>query len=291
MKLFHCLAMSALILGAPALSSDLNLLNGAAHAAGKGKGAEMSGGANSKGAEKSASAGSKSSEMSDGKRSVNADLKGVNSLNRSLNGLMNSKDPKMDGFRAFVVASAEYEIALDVLETAVQDFLPNRDAYQLLLDPLSTDDMPLTVPTTDAGWTALYMALTDIKDEPAPTETDYTTGTGEEGDPIIFDEITYLADLSAWQDRQDDADSAIAGYAAIKAEWDIVAAAQADVDAKEPAASEDAMVDAIVAALNATGAGPVTSDDISDEMADWVAERLGKGDDLDGLIDEYLASL
>ena len=47
---------------------------------------------------------------------------------------------------------------------------------------------------------------------------------------------------------------------------------------------------AIVDALKATGAGPVTAEDVSDEMTAWVAARLGAGDDLDGLIDEYIAS-
>jgi len=35
-------------------------------------------------------------------RNLSAELKGLNSLNRNINGLVNSSDPKMDGFRKLV---------------------------------------------------------------------------------------------------------------------------------------------------------------------------------------------
>jgi hypothetical protein len=40
-------------------------------------------------------------------RDLSAELKGLNSLNRNINGLVNSSDPKMDGFRDLVVDDAE----------------------------------------------------------------------------------------------------------------------------------------------------------------------------------------
>lgn len=40
-------------------------------------------------------------------RNLSAELKGLNSLNRNINGLVNSSDPKMDDFRDLVVDDAE----------------------------------------------------------------------------------------------------------------------------------------------------------------------------------------
>lgn len=40
-------------------------------------------------------------------QSLHAELKGLNSLNRNINGLLNSSDPKMDAFRDLVNADAE----------------------------------------------------------------------------------------------------------------------------------------------------------------------------------------
>ena len=40
-------------------------------------------------------------------RNLSAELKGLNSLNRNINGLVNSSDPKMDGFRNLVDDDAE----------------------------------------------------------------------------------------------------------------------------------------------------------------------------------------
>ena len=40
-------------------------------------------------------------------RDLGAELKGLNSLNRNINGLVNSSDPKMDGFRDLVVDDTE----------------------------------------------------------------------------------------------------------------------------------------------------------------------------------------
>ena len=54
-------------------------------------------------------------------------------------------------------------------------------------------------------------------------------------------------------------------------------------------ASEEAMIAAIVDGLNAMGAREVTADDITPEMIDWVGQRLGVGEEQDGLIDDYMA--
>ena len=160
MKLLSTAAVAAMILSAPALTGNLSLFDGAAHAGNHSEKAK-----NGKGAEKSAAAKSKGAEKSAGKRSVNADLKGVNSLNRSLNGLMNSKDRKMDGFRAFVVASADYEEAKQELEDAQEAYTPLAQSYSDLLDPLG-----YTLPNTPSDWDALKTNLDSLASAPAPVE-------------------------------------------------------------------------------------------------------------------------
>lgn len=49
------------------------------------------------------------------------------------------------------------------------------------------------------------------------------------------------------------------------------------------------MIEAMVAGLNATGASPLTIEDINADMTDWVRVQMGVGD-VDGFIDAYLAN-
>ena len=50
-------------------------------------------------------------------RNLSAELKGLNSLNRNINGLVNSSDPKMDGFRALLAGE---EPTKEQLMTAIE---------------------------------------------------------------------------------------------------------------------------------------------------------------------------
>jgi hypothetical protein len=58
-------------------------------------------------------------------QNLSAELKGLNSLNRNINGLINSSDPKMDGFRTLVTTGDEltpeqFDAAIDAaIETAL----------------------------------------------------------------------------------------------------------------------------------------------------------------------------
>ena len=52
------------------------------------------------------------------KQNLSAELKGLNSLNRNINGLINSSDQKMDGFRTLVTTEVEltpeqFDVAID----------------------------------------------------------------------------------------------------------------------------------------------------------------------------------
>ena len=54
-------------------------------------------------------------------RNLSAELKGLNSLNRNINGLVNSSDPKMDGFR--VLVNSDDDLSRDKLTPAIEAVL------------------------------------------------------------------------------------------------------------------------------------------------------------------------
>lgn len=66
-------------------------------------------------------------------KNLHARLAGLNSLKRNIQAYINSNDPRMVGIRDFVVASANWEIALEAL-----------DAAQSTLDGLLTQQTQLT---------------------------------------------------------------------------------------------------------------------------------------------------
>ncbi|MXQ07024.1 hypothetical protein GQ651_04100 [Alphaproteobacteria bacterium GH1-50] len=301
MRIISSLAVAAALVAAPAVTSDFSILDGAAHAGNhsdkgnSGKGQEKrSSKASDAGGNAKSGAGA---EKSAGKRSVNADLKGMNSLNRSLNGLMNSSDPKMDGIRDFVVASADYEAALDALDEAKDAYQPLANSFQADLNPLR-----LMLPSSVSGWDDLEATLASLASAPEPDKVDYMVEVevevpseveGEEPTIVtemVLDQDAYDAAVETWTAMTGAAKTAEANLAPARDAWTAYAIAFGEAQSKEAAASEDAMIAAIVDGLNATGAGPVTEDDITDEMVAWVAARLGAGDDLDGLIDAYIAS-
>ena len=194
-------------------------------------------------------------------RNLHAQLKGLNSLNRNINGLMNSSDPKMDGFRAFVTANAAVAQAQAYLE-----------ADQALYDQL-TDEFAITAaalgvsPVPFEAEAQLTERLQALRDAPV-AETDPAYGQ-------------YLADITAIEEALADlAEIDQAGLTVIMTEEAVMLA--------EEAAGQDDLIQAMVDGLNATGAGPVTEADLTPEMIEWVEERLGV-DDATGLIDDYIA--
>ena len=68
--------------------------------------------------------------------------KGLNSLRRNINGLMNSSDPKMEGFRSFVLANAALSEATDLLALAQGEFDAAQADYDSLeLSGTASDDL------------------------------------------------------------------------------------------------------------------------------------------------------
>ncbi len=202
---------------------------------------------------------------------LHARLKGLNSLNRNINGLMNSSDPKMDLFREFVMASAGHEQALATFTDAAASFDAD-GSYQTLLGT-----MGLSMPTTAKEYNALFDELTALSTAAAPDPANYPEDAAGAAD--------YETDFTAWETSSQDATTALAD-----AEAAAIFAASAEVSEAGESSSEEAMIEAMVAGLNATGAGPVTTEDMDPDMIEWVSARLGVGD-ADGFIDVYLSDL
>jgi len=210
---------------------------------------------------------------------VNAQLKGLNSLKRNINGLMNSSDPKMDGFRAFVLAGADAQAAQEALDST-------QSAYDILTASYGTmlDDLGLVLPSEPAEYDALLADLQIIAGSAAPAPLDYTDDAG------TFDQASYDAAVAKWSTDVATATKAIADYDAVLGASSQLATAQNAYDSAAGAISEDALIQAIVDGLNATGAGPVGPDDVTQQMLDWVSQEMGVGE-ADGLMDDYLDGL
>ncbi|MDA5093151.1 hypothetical protein O2N63_03535 [Aliiroseovarius sp. KMU-50] len=171
-------------------------------------------------------------------KNLNAELKGLNSLKRNINGVMNSSDPKMTGFQEYIQASAD----LKELEAQIE-----------------TDEKKL----------AELKALAE-KDEPKPE--DFTKSDGS------LDDDAYQTAKQEWQDAQDDVTDLEKK----------IEDANAELKDLEDATSEDALEQAIVDGMNATGNETTTAEDLSPEVVEWVEEQMGVGED-EGLIDDYIA--
>ncbi|SNS80193.1 hypothetical protein [Tropicimonas sediminicola] len=205
-------------------------------------------------------------------------LKSLNSLNRNINGLMNSSDPKMAPFRDYVMASADSEAAKEALEQAQRDLLETQTAYDQIAEDLALPDDP------DAALTDLDQRLRDH----AALEPEEPVKTPENAD--TYDELLKEWETAhkAWEEDGAALTEARDTAEALSRETDAVAEAEKVAEEAADAVSEEVMRQAMVDSLNATGNGPVTEDDITPEMEDWVAAQLGVGE-ADGLIDDYIA--
>jgi hypothetical protein len=282
MKLVNILAMTSVLLLGPGLVNSVNLVGfqdaEAAWAGGNGKGGgggKSRGKSEARGGGKPVSAGQgnrtasvKAAKAAKAPKALHANLssqlKGLNSLNRNINGLMNSSDPKMEPFRGFVSNSAE----LEGLKVALADAGANYDGsladFLAAAGELGLSEDPATAQAE------LDVQLADLlASEPAIDDAAY--GDWEAAVAAATDAQATLDQLAVDQAALDDAETAVADG--------------------EAATSEEAMIEAMVASLNATGAGPVTTEDITPEMVEWVAAKLGVGAEQHGLIDDWLAQL
>ncbi|NIZ61249.1 hypothetical protein DL239_09710 [Sedimentitalea sp. CY04] len=176
---------------------------------------------------------------------------------------MNSSDPKMAAFRDFISASADLELAKEALAD-MQDAYNKTSADFLKM----TSDMEISDDPSTAQGELSSMMTELLANEPA-------------ADDPAYDQ--WEADVAAVTDAQ-------SVMTQLNEDWATLQDAQREVDGASAGANETAMMDAIVAAINSTGAGPVTEADVTPEMTEWVAKQLGVGDSR-GAIDAYMASL
>lgn len=172
------------------------------------------------------------------------DMRGLNSLRRNINGLMNSSDPKMEGFREFVRATS-------ALETAEAGLAQVQGGYDAALAAYQTLGLSGDAPADLAD---LTNALANLQ---AP---DPDIATQEELD-------AHAAELAALTD-------AIAVVTAYLGEAEIYAGAQQAVDAAAAETSEQAMIEAFVAAMQASGQADFTSEDITSDMMAEITRQM-----------------
>jgi len=202
-------------------------------------------------------------------KNLNAQLGRLNSLNRNINGLMNSSSKNMALVREYVQAGADLQAASDELLLAEGEL----DVAEAALDQVVLD--------TTAGLVA-YDG-TDV----------YTAPTLESlGDRLVVlnDPLqTDLTDPAALAER----DALVGALDAIEASPEAVAVAdqqvivdglQAEVDDLTDATSEESLRAALLAAANANRVEAAGGDAyLTPEIMDWATVRI------DALTDAYIA--
>ena len=264
MKLSSVLMVTAaLTLAVPVVTADVFATN-AAYAKGKGGGGGGGGGSEKSkkekpAASKSKSAASKSKAVKPAAaapkpKNLNAQLGSLNSLKRNINGIMNSSDPKMASIKTIILASAAL-VGLEATEA---------DAAAALATAQATYD------TTVAGINAQITAL-----EVPPAE----------GEPGYDPEATLAYETAVAGFKNEIVAAGIPLTAAQKTYDEAFAAAEEG----RVAAGEDAFLQSIVDAYNATGQGGLTVETLTPEMIEFAKAELGFGD-ADGAIDDYIAA-
>ncbi|SFB75296.1 hypothetical protein [Tropicimonas isoalkanivorans] len=190
-----------------------------------------------------------------------SELKSLNSLKRDLNGVMNSKDPKMEPFREYIQASAERETAMQSLIDAEKALAESSDVYAGYVDELGLDPK-LELAEEQLATRAAELAA--LEPDPDTPEWDAWNADMQE----VLDAQKALDQVAADTKLRNDSELAL-------------------TDATL-ATNSTALRQAIADSYYATGQGPMTEADVSPEVEAWVSQQLGVGDD-DGLIDEYMA--
>jgi hypothetical protein len=215
----------------------------------------------------------KAADAEPSERNLRAQLAGLNSLKRNVNGLMNSSDPRMEGVREFIKAGAALEVALEELEDAKAAYEGAKAAYLELVNSFSLAPYDEDSDAyAEVSVSALEQRLTDLIDlELAETDADYDAWQAEiesleNAIPILAasEELTDLADAGA------DLDDATAA-----------------VETAEAASDDDALKEALLLAANDNRVAQYGEDYLTDEILDWAKSVLGVGD-ASGAIDAYL---
>ena len=191
----------------------------------------------------------KAEAKADKPKNLNAELGRLKSLNRNINGLMNSSDPHMAGIRDYVKANA----ALDAAEARLVDAQGKLDAAQTAYDAVVTAANPVAydgTPYADTSPATLQARLDLLQSAPITDETsaDYAAFTAE------------VAALETILGSDEATNLGLASDAVAEAEVNVTNATVGTTDADLEAA--------LVAAANKPGA-------ITPEILAWAKAKLG----------------
>lgn len=211
-------------------------------------------------------------------KNIHAQLAGLNSLKRNVNGLMNSSDPRMTLVRQYVVDNAEYEIALANLAAAQETLGTAQGTFATLVGGV-VDTLDDTYPDyAGADYATLQSAYDDLLANPVPEVAPE--------DPAYADYLAYQDELAAVGGALETINASPEAAELITAQNDVTIAEGEALIAEEGTADED-----LVAALEAAANKNRLSEDyVSPEILEWAKQTLGTGD-YDGTIDDYLNQL
>jgi len=206
------------------------------------------------------------------KRNLRAQLGGLNSLNRNINGLMNSSDPRMDGVREFILASVESERALEQVELAQ---ITLGDAETALGDHLA---LLLSENGFEGGTLSdLESRLAELESAPLLEDDEGFQEWQQERDllvatlELVRTDETLQGLLTEFSDSE-----------ALLAELETTAAQLGE------SASEENLIAALLLAANKNRVAQSGEEYLTPEILEWAQKVLGVGE-YQGLIDDYAA--
>lgn len=192
------------------------------------------------------------------KKPLQAELKGLNSLNRNVNGFLNGNDKKLNPLRDFVMASA----GVAALQTNLAD---------------ANEQLALSQETLDGIVAELGLTGTD-------TETQREELTALESALLADEPALDAENRAAWEEELAAVQSGLDAVDQVDADREAVEFAETEVADAEGATSDEALREAIAESMSATGNRTVAAEDVSDEVFDFVSDKLGVGD-AEGYID------
>lgn len=203
-------------------------------------------------------------------KNLNAQLAGLNSLKRNVNGLMNSSDPRMGQIRDYIEASAALETATAELEEAEGLLGEVQAAFETYLD----------------GYVAAGLAT--IYDAPVYDDPSLETLNGRVGELDAAIELDPL-DQAAIDERTAllealDAIEASAELAAVAEQQGVVDGLEEEIAGLEELTTEEALQTALLAAANKNRVAAAGEDAyLTPEIMAWATARI------DALTDQYQA--
>lgn len=252
-------AFAAAAVAALVLSPVANAGNGHGNGGGGGNGNGGGNGGNKHAVSSNASGTGETTVHGNG--NAHAKLAGLNSLNRNINGLMNSSDPRLEGIRAFVEAGEDLAIAEANLAAATDALAAAQDLYDDYVDsfgltPYAGDTSGFAYTDTSLG--ALQDRLDALNDIVAldPTNTDAAAEAAALD--LAIQTISTSSELTTLSLAQTDVDT----YTG-------------EVAAGEAATSDDALTAALLVAANDNRVAEYGDDYVDAAMLTWAREQLG----------------